>query len=52
LMYIYAVIYVDQEENPGSLLDLQIHPIPPAVTFSEADSKARCHSSWSSFGTF
>ena len=42
LMYIYAVIYVDQEENPGSLLDLYIQPIRPAVTLSEAVSKAQC----------
>ena len=42
LMYIYAVIHVCQEENPESLLDLYIQPIPPAVTFSEAVSKARC----------
>ena len=42
LMYVHAVIHVYQQENPESRLDLYIHPIPPAVTFSEAVSKARC----------
>ena len=45
LMYIYAVICVYHDENPESLLDLYIHPIPPAVIFSKLfprlDVKAR-----------